>query len=36
MILLEVGVSLEDVQVIKSNIGPESVVKWRDVQNEPT
>jgi hypothetical protein len=33
MILVDVGVSLEHVQVIRSNIGPESVEKCRDVQN---
>jgi hypothetical protein len=34
MILIDVGVPLERVQVIRSNIGPESVEKCRDVQNE--
>jgi hypothetical protein len=35
MILLDVGVLPEHVKVIRSNIGPESVEKCRDVQNEP-
>jgi hypothetical protein len=35
MILIDVGVPLKHVQVIRSNIGPESVEKCRDVQNEP-
>jgi hypothetical protein len=35
MILVDVGVPLEHVQVIRSNIGPESVEKCQDVQNEP-
>jgi hypothetical protein len=35
MILEDVGVYLEHVQVIRSNIGPELVEKYRDVQNEP-
>jgi hypothetical protein len=35
MVLIDVGISLEHVQVIRSNIGPESVEKCRDVQNEP-
>jgi hypothetical protein len=34
MILIDVGVYLEHVQVIRSNIGLESVEKCRDVQNE--
>jgi hypothetical protein len=33
MVLVDVGVSLEHVQVIRSNIGPESVEKCGDVQN---
>jgi hypothetical protein len=35
MILVDVRVPLEHVQVIRSNIGPESIEKCRDVQNEP-
>jgi hypothetical protein len=35
MVLIDVGVTSEHVQVIRSNIGPESVEKCRDVQNEP-
>jgi hypothetical protein len=35
MVLIDVGVLPEHVQVIISNIGPESVEKCRDVQNEP-
>jgi hypothetical protein len=35
MILVNVGVPSEHVQVIRSDIGPESVEKCRDVQNEP-
>jgi hypothetical protein len=35
MVLENVRVSSEHVQVIRSNIGPESVEKCRDVQNEP-
>jgi hypothetical protein len=35
MILVDVGVHLEHVQVIRSKIGPELVEKYRDVQNEP-
>jgi hypothetical protein len=35
MILIYVRVSPEHVQVIRSKIGPESVEKCRDVQNEP-
>jgi hypothetical protein len=35
MIPLDVEVPFEHVQVIRSNIGPESVEKCRDVQNEP-
>jgi hypothetical protein len=31
---IDVGVPIEHVQVIRSNIGPESVEKCRDVQNE--
>jgi hypothetical protein len=34
MILIDVRVFLEHVQVIRSNIGPESVEKCRDVHNE--
>jgi hypothetical protein len=34
MILVDVNISLEHAQVIRSNIGPESVEKCRDVQNE--
>jgi hypothetical protein len=34
MILIDVRISLEHVQVIRSNIGPELVEKCRDVQNE--
>jgi hypothetical protein len=35
MILIDLGVPSEHVQVIRSNIVPESVEKCRDVQNEP-
>jgi hypothetical protein len=35
MILVHVGVPPEHVQVIRSNIEPESVDKSRDVENEP-
>jgi hypothetical protein len=35
MVTVDVGVHFEHVQVIRSNIGPESVEKCRDVQNEP-
>jgi hypothetical protein len=35
IILVNVKVPLEHVKVIRSNIGPESVEKCRDVQNEP-
>jgi hypothetical protein len=35
MILLHVSVPCEHVKVIRSNIGPESIEKCRDVQNEP-
>jgi hypothetical protein len=35
MIPVNVGILPEHVQVIRSNIGPESVEKCRDVQNEP-
>jgi hypothetical protein len=31
MVLIDVGVPPEHVQVIRSNIGPESVEKCRDV-----
>jgi hypothetical protein len=34
MALVDVRVSPERVKVIRSNIGPESVEKCRDVQNE--
>jgi hypothetical protein len=35
MILVDVEVFLEHVKVIRFNIGPKSVEKCRDVQNEP-
>jgi hypothetical protein len=35
MVLIDVRVTLKHVLVIRSNIGPESVEKCRDVQNEP-
>jgi hypothetical protein len=35
MILVDVGAPLEHIQVIRSNIGPKSIEKCRDVQNEP-
>jgi hypothetical protein len=35
MVLIDVGVLLEHVQVIRSNIGLKSVEECRDVQNEP-
>jgi hypothetical protein len=35
MIPVDVGVTLQHVQVIRSNIRPESVEECRDVQNEP-
>jgi hypothetical protein len=35
MIIVDVRVHPEHIQVIRSNIGPESVEKCRDVQNEP-
>jgi hypothetical protein len=35
MILVHVRVSSVHIQVIRSNIRPESVKKCRDVQNEP-
>jgi hypothetical protein len=35
MILVDVRIHLEHAQVIRSKIGPESVEKCRDVQNEP-
>jgi hypothetical protein len=35
MILVDVRVPLEQVKVIRSHIGPESVEKCQDVQNEP-
>jgi hypothetical protein len=34
MIMIDVRVPTKDVQAIRSNIGPESVEKCRDVQNE--
>jgi hypothetical protein len=34
MIMVDVGVTLEHVQVIRSNIGPELVEKCLGVQNE--
>jgi hypothetical protein len=34
MVLVYLGVHFDHAQVIRSNIGPESVEKWRDVQNE--
>jgi hypothetical protein len=35
MILIDVRTLSERAQVIRTNIGPESVEKCRDVQNEP-
>jgi hypothetical protein len=35
MVLVDISIPSEHVQVIRSNIGPESVEKCRDVQNEP-
>jgi hypothetical protein len=35
MILVDVRVIFEHMQVIISNIGPESVEKCRDVQDKP-
>jgi hypothetical protein len=35
MILMDVRIPPEHAQVIRFNIGPESVEKCRDVQNEP-
>jgi hypothetical protein len=35
VILTDIRVPPEHVEVIRSNIGPESVEKCRDVQNEP-
>jgi hypothetical protein len=35
MVLVDISVLFEHVQVIRSNIGPESEEKCRDVQNEP-
>jgi hypothetical protein len=35
MVLVDVRVPPEHLQIIKSNIGPESIEKCRDVQNEP-
>jgi hypothetical protein len=35
MILVDIIVLPEHVQVIRSNIGPESVEKCRDIRNEP-
>jgi hypothetical protein len=34
MVLLDARISPELVQAIRSNIGPELIVKCRDVQNE--
>jgi hypothetical protein len=34
MVILDVKIFPEYLQVIRSNIGPESVEKCRDVQNE--
>jgi hypothetical protein len=35
MVWTDVGVPLEHVQVIRSNIGPELIEKCRNVQNKP-
>jgi hypothetical protein len=35
MVLVDLGVPIKHVKVIRSNIGPESDEKCRDVQNEP-
>jgi hypothetical protein len=35
MVLVDVGFHHEHLQVIRSNIEPELIQKWRDVQNEP-
>jgi hypothetical protein len=35
MIFIDIGILLEHVQVIRSNIEPELNEKCRDVQNEP-
>jgi hypothetical protein len=35
MVLIDVGIPLEHVKVMRSNIGPESVEKWGDIRNEP-
>jgi hypothetical protein len=35
MIVIDVRFFLEHEQAIRSTIGPESIEKWRDVQNEP-
>jgi hypothetical protein len=35
MVLIDVWVYIEHIKAIRSNIGPESVEKYRDVQNEP-
>jgi hypothetical protein len=35
MVLVYIRVPLEHFQVIRSTIGPESVEKCRNVQNEP-
>jgi hypothetical protein len=35
MVLVDVRIHPEHVQVLRSNIGPESVEECRDVQNEP-
>jgi hypothetical protein len=35
MVMVDAGVHSEHVEVIRSKIGPESVEKCRDVENEP-
>jgi hypothetical protein len=35
MVLIDIGIPLEHVQVIRSKIGRGLVQKCRDVQNEP-
>jgi hypothetical protein len=35
MVLVDVRVSPEHFQIIRTNIGPELVKKCREVQNEP-
>jgi hypothetical protein len=35
MVSVDARTHFEHIQVIRSNIGPESVEKCRDVQNEP-